>query len=1119
MNCPKCQAALPDDAAFCGHCGSALRSERTCARCGRSNSPEMRFCVGCGSPFLALGTADQQDPRTYTPKHLAEKILTSRAALEGERKQVTVLFADVKGSMDLAERVDPEEWHRILDGFFTILAEGVHRFEGTVNQYTGDGIMALFGAPIAHEDHAQRACYAALHLTEALGRYARELKREQGLTFSVRMGLNSGEVVVGKIGDDLRMDYTAQGHTVGLAQRMEQLASPDTVYLTGATAALVSGYFDLDDLGRFAVKGVREPVAVFQLRGVGPLRTRFDVSRARGLTRFVGRGDDLRTLEAALGRAREGDGQVVGVVGEAGIGKTRLCHELVQRCRAEGLTVLEGHAVAHGKNIPFLPMLEIFRAYYGITAEDGERTAREKIAGRLLLMDETFRDVLPVVFDFLGVPDPEAPPPPMDPDLRQRLIAGVLGRLLRRGRQAVVTLIDDLHWIDGGSEAILEHWVDALAGTRNLLLVTFRPEYRARWMEKSYSHRLSLLPLPPEAIRELLDDLLGHNPSLTGLAEAIHARTGGNPFFTEEVVRSLVEAGLLEGTRGHHRLTAPVTEVAVPDTVQAVLAARIDRLPEREKQVLQDAAVIGREFTEPVLAAVAEVAPADLTEALAKLTSAEFLDEQALYPVAEYAFRHPLTQEVAYASQLGERRRRTHAAAARALERLHPGSVGEKAALLAQHWERAGEGLQAARWHRRAAEWAGASDAAEALRHWEQVLALLAPLPDTDETIAQKLVAIPQSLNLSNRLGSSEEWARALFEEGKQLAERVGDLRALAGLFYAYGVLRVNAGELEDGRDHVAEAAGMAERIGDEGWTLALRMGLCFANGALGRLEEVLQLAERVLAEPPENRRLGARIVGFSPFLGILLQKALALTWTGRLREAQPILDQALDLARDDAEIEMRRSLHGQYSEWALLAGDARLAAGHVRHAVDIAERLGSTRSRQYAYRALGALKLLEGQWREAAETLEGVLALAREKRTALQQEASWLADLAEAYLGLGDAGRARAAASEAVALGRRRRARLDECRAHLALARVLLRAEGAAASGEIEAALHAACALVEETGARTLEPFIHVELAELARLANDDATRQRELREAHRLFTEMGAPIRAAEVARALES
>jgi class 3 adenylate cyclase len=285
-----------------------------------------------------------------------------------------VLFADVKGSMELADQVDPEEWHRILNRFFQILTDGVHRFEGTVNQYTGDGIMALFGAPIAHEDHAQRACYAALHLSEELRRYANELRLEQGLDFSVRMGVNSGDVVVGKIGDDLRMDYTAQGHTVGLAARMEQIAAPDRVYLTEHTSSLVTGYFDLDDLGELRIQGSERPIRVHELKGVGKLRTRFDISRARGLTRFVGRDDDLQTLEAALARCHEGSGQVVGVVGEAGVGKSRLYYEFVERCRARGLRVLEGRGVAHGKNVPLLPILQVTRAYFGIT--EGTTIAR-----------------------------------------------------------------------------------------------------------------------------------------------------------------------------------------------------------------------------------------------------------------------------------------------------------------------------------------------------------------------------------------------------------------------------------------------------------------------------------------------------------------------------------------------------------------------------------------------------------------------------------------------------------------------------------------------------------------------------------------------------------------------
>ncbi len=372
MRCPSCDHDNRAERRYCAECGAVLAA--ICASCGASNQPGEKFCGGCGVALTAgPATAPPRSPATSTPKHLAEKILTSRSALEGERKQVTVLFADVKGSMELAEQMDAEAWSEIMQRFFNILAEGVEHFEGFVDKFTGDGIMALFGAPIAHEDHAQRACYTALKLRDALATHAREVKRQHGLAFSVRMGLHSGEVVVGTIGDDLRMDYTAQGHTVGLAARMQELASPDTVYLTGATAHLVAGYFTLEDLGPFVVKGVTEPVAVFQLQGLGAVRTRFDASRARGLTRFVGRDDDMRTLDVALERACAGNGQVVGVVAEAGTGKSRLCFEFLERCRAKGLRVLVGGGVAHGKNIPLLPILQVFREYYGISERDSDQ--------------------------------------------------------------------------------------------------------------------------------------------------------------------------------------------------------------------------------------------------------------------------------------------------------------------------------------------------------------------------------------------------------------------------------------------------------------------------------------------------------------------------------------------------------------------------------------------------------------------------------------------------------------------------------------------------------------------------------------------------------------------------
>src|SRR5215470_18040183 len=336
MLCPQCRFDNRANVSFCEECGARL--DVACPSCGAAVPPGRKFCGTCGKPLTAQGEPAPRfaSPEAYTPKHLAEKILTSKSALEGERKQVTVLFADLKGSMDLLADRDPEEARKIMDRFFAILSEGVHRFEGTINQYTGDGIMALFGAPIAHEDHAQRACYAALYLRDGLRDLARDVKRRYGVDFATRIGLNSGEVVVGKIGDDLRMDYTAQGHTVGLAQRMENLASGGSIYMTPHTAGLVTGYFEHEDLGEFSIKGAGEPMHVFELRGVGRARTRFDVSRARGFTKFVGRSSEMVALEAALEQAIVGNAHVVGVVAEAGVGKSRLCYEFVQRCRARG---------------------------------------------------------------------------------------------------------------------------------------------------------------------------------------------------------------------------------------------------------------------------------------------------------------------------------------------------------------------------------------------------------------------------------------------------------------------------------------------------------------------------------------------------------------------------------------------------------------------------------------------------------------------------------------------------------------------------------------------------------------------------------------------------------------
>jgi class 3 adenylate cyclase/tetratricopeptide (TPR) repeat protein len=1047
------------------------------------------------------------DPRSHVPEHLAQKIRAGQRALEGERKQVTVLFADVMGSMELAERSDPEQWRQTMERFFAILCEGVHRFEGTVDKFTGDGIMALFGAPIAHEDHAQRACYAALHLQEELASYAAEIRREQGLSFSVRMGLNSGEVVVGAIGEDLAMDYTAIGHTVGLAQRMEQLAEPGKAYLTEHTASLAEGYLALTDLGEFQVKGASRALRVHELTGVGAARGRLDVSRARGFSRFVGRDDELRLLESAREQALAGQPQVIGIVGDAGVGKSRLCDMFARRCRARGIPVYHTSGQAHAKSIPLMPVLQIMRSYFDVTDLDSHQTARERIAGKLLLLDESFGEDLPLIFDFLAVPDPERPSPRMDPEARQRQVLGITKRLVRAqsAREPGVTVFEDLHWLDPASEAFVANHVEAAQGTRGLTILNFRPEYQAPWMSKSYYRQIALAPLGPEAIEEMLRDLLGSDPSLNGLPDVVRERTAGNPFFIEEVVQSLVEAGSLEGERGAYRLVRPVAAGAVPASVQAVLSARIDRLQEREKAVLQAAAVIGKECPGPVLARVVELEPASLEEALRNLVAGEFIFEQELYPEAVYAFKHPLTQEVAYGSQLGERRSAAHASVARAIAEEHPARLDEWAALLAHHWERAGETLEAARWNARAGAWTGTNDPTASLRHWRKVRELTDSLPDSEETAALGLSARIQSLSYGFRLGISDEEAEALFTEAERLASRGQDIWSRAILLLTYSTIRSTVdGENRESAALARQAIALAEESGDPALYMIVSTA-AYAFFLIGEHREGLAVLEHAIELADGDPTIGAGLINDCPLANCLVQKGGYMCDLGRLEEGGELIERGIKMAGEQGATETVGWGH-MWSTWhAYWCGDPERAMAHAQQALAIAERIGDSFSRTWSWYWMGLAADMRGEWRQAVEAIEQSQAISRERRTAVDSEGWCLITLGEAYLGLGDAERATNLLRDAVALVRSR-GQAAEAVANVVLARILLASEGLAAREEIESALGRASELASETGMCSIEAKLHVELAELARRNGDEEERGRELREAHRLFTEFGA-------------
>ncbi len=1089
MECRSCGDENPDDAVFCGGCGASLAAVADCPECGAENPAGKKFCNACGHALSGTGSsagegegtpagsepASRRDPRAHTPEHLAEKIRDARADLDGERKQVTVLFADVIGSMDLAERTDPELWRSIMDRFFTILCDGVHRFEGTVDKFTGDGIMALFGAPLAHEDHAQRACWAALTLQRELAAYATEVRRGEGLSFSVRMGINSGEVVVGQIGEDLRVEYTAVGHTVGLAQRMESLAEPGKAYLTEHTAKLVSGYLDFDDLGEFDVKGVSEPVRVHALAGAGGAHTRLDISRARGFSRFVGRGDELATLDAALEQARSGNGAVVGVVGEAGVGKSRLCHEFVERCRRRGIPVYEAQGQAHGREIPFLPVLQMMRSYFAIAESDSDQQAREKIAGRMLLLDDAFAESLPLVFDFLAVPDPHRPAPRMDPDARQRALLEMVKRLVHTSSQSNpgINLLEDAHWFDPGTELFVTQFVEAIQGSRTLGILNFRPEYSAPWMRKSYYRQISLAPLGSEAIRALLVELLGEDPSLNGLPDLIQERTAGNPFFIEEVVRALAESGNIEGKRGDYRLVRPVEETGVPPTVNTILAARIDRLSEREKGLLQSAAVIGGEFSEPVLARAAALGDGEFEPALRALIAAEFLYEQELYPEAVYAFKHPLTQEVAYGSQLGERRAAVHRRVAQAFEELYPDKLDERAALLAQHWEAAGDPLAAARWSARAATWVGLSDISEAVRHWRKVSELVQPLPDSDESSGLALAARLWRLNYGWRLGISEQEASAHYEAGRELAQRTDNRVSLLLITSAYANVRGMTGHLEEYGELAEELDRLSGELGDPAMRILSLLVPIYSQFVRGRLGDALALADEAIALGAKDPTLGGGITLVCPYATCLWMRGMILINMGHLEESASELDCALLVAQEQEDLENQGWTHCMYVVLAYFTGEIETVLSHATQGYEIAERIGDAFSRMYALYCLGAARLMLGESDEAIVTIERSIELGRETRTGLEFEALRFAGLSEALLSAGDHQRALDAARESVTLARERgnKAALATC--CRVLAEALLAGDGPDKVAMATDALDQATAAAEATGARAQLPFI----------------------------------------------
>jgi predicted ATPase/class 3 adenylate cyclase len=1037
-----------------------------------------------------------QRPIAYTPRHLAERILAEQQALEargapdGERKTITALFADIKGSMDLLEDLDPEEARQLIDPALQLMMEAVHRYEGYVAQSLGDGVFALFGAPIAHEDHAQRALYAALRMQEEMRRYADRVRLERGLPLQMRVGLNTGEVVVRSIRtDDLHTDYVPIGHATGLAARLQSLANPGSIVVSDSTFRLADGFFAFNALGTAQLKGVSEPVPVYEVLGVGPLRTRLQVAAGRGLGRFVGRQRELELLQQAWEQVKRGQGQIVATVGEPGVGKSRLCYEFKLLAQRDGL-VLETFSVSHGKASPYLPLIELLNAYFQLTPQDDDRRRREQVTGKVLTLDRRLEDTLPHFFALVGVEEAVASLSHLDPQLRRRHTFEAITRLLlcESLKQPVLLLIEDLHWLDGETLAWLSLFSDRVPSARLLLLVNYRPEFRHPWGSKTYYSQLRLDPLRSEEAQALLTALLGNSAGLQPLKAFILEKTLGNPFFMEEMVQTLVDQGVLRrDPAGGMHLVSPVTSSALaalqlPPTVQGMPAARIDRLPADERALLQTLAVLGKEFTWRLLTEVTNQPDAELQRLLAHLQAAEFIYEQPAFPESAYTFKHALTQEVAYNAVLLERRRVVHERAAQAIEVLFAERLPDHYNALAHHYSRSGNTAKAIDYLHRAGQQAVERSAyAEAVSHLTVALDLLTALPESRERSQQEL-AVQMTLGMALRAtkGQASPEVERLYTRARMLCEQVGEplqlFRVLWGLSHAYG-LRV---EYQTRRALGEELLSLAMRLHDPDLLLEANHALwtiLFSGGEVAAARPHLEQGMK-LYDPQRHRSHASLYSGHDPGVCCRMQASHSLWLLGYSRQATVSIQAALALARQlahplslamalrwaailhylrreaamtqaQAEAAMTIATEQEFPQqvasaaplrgWALAAtGQGEEGIAQIRQGLAAFREMGVTRGRS------DQLALLADACAQAGHTAEGLEAVGQALAMAAKNAVGWWE--AELYRLKGELllqhavappEEAQACFQQALAVARRQQARSLELRAAMSLSRL----------------------------------------------------------------------------------
>ena len=1055
MDCPACNVANPDSNRFCGICGGSLHIR--CLQCGRASPSLARACGACGASFASSPAAGEA------------------SASPEEIKHVTVLFADVVGSTELVAGLDPEQAMARLRPALATMRENIRQYDGTVAQVLGDGVMALFGAPRAQEGHALLACEAALAIQRAFS--TGEVR--------IRIGLHSGAVVAGAPLPGASAGSAVHGVTVHVASRLQAMAAPSAICLTEDSYRLVRPYCLVQPLGRQAVRGIVGGIEVYRLLGLRPAvaSRRF---RAAALAPFLGRDHELGVLQRALQAAENGQATAIGIAGPPGTGKSRLCYEFAQWCRSRPVPVFEARAHPYGRAAPLQPVLEFFRlSLFRLLPSNSPATARQRIASRLSGMGPDLEADLPRLFEFLGVADEDAPKPApparLTPATPREWLIDLVRQMVRWfGRNPWVLVIEDLHWLDEASEAFVGALVEAIAGTRTLLVLNYRPTYAAPWMRQPGFHGMTLAELPASATASLVEGLVGSHPKLDGLRRRVVERSGGNPFFAEELVRSLVEEGALAGAQGR-RLPGAEVGGKLPTTVQAVIGARIDHLGASARTLLQVCSVIGQEFPHTVLEQVSGKPHGELDRGLADLIEADMLQPMPTNNGPRSGFRHPMIQEVAYATQLKVRRDALHAAVAAAMNDHYASRIDEFSALLAHHHEQAGHLYEAAQYAARAARWVGSNSPAQAIQHWRKVRELLQSQLASRREDALRIMASAQIALLGWREGLSAEAANPFIEEALGWAREADDTMVPLLLFVEARIAGASGGAADAYVTKMRDALAMLRPGPDDGRAATLYTALCQAYGWAGLQREALAANDEALARVAATAQFDHEFLGYSVERWAKSLRGRILTRLGRFEDAQACFASMQGPEFDAEDPTVRFIPHLAGVEMAWFHRDAEAAGHHAGRVAELAAASGSPYLLVSTHKTQAAAKAIRGDHAGAVEGYQAALGLLRSTQAANEIEAEVMAGLAEAYLGLGEHATAEALIHDALAVARRRTARLPECWLCINLAKAYGATSGAARQDDIDRLLDHAAALITLTGARLYEPLLAQARAALA--------------------------------------